>query len=169
MSTDNQSKFSSQVEISFELNGEERTNTVRPNQTLVEFLRQDLEMTGTTEGCGVGVCGCCTVLVDERPVSSCQELAVNIDQLSVTTVEGLGSDDQLSPVQDAFQCEEGFQCGYCTPGMMVMTESMINESAEIDDEVIQEYMAENLCRCTGYESILSAVNRAVDSTEELED
>ena len=157
---DSSDLFSGTIEVSFELNGEERVETVRSNRTLVEFLRDDLELTGTTEGCGVGVCGCCTVLVDDEPINSCQELAVNVEDKSITTIEGLGTDDELAPVQEAYRCEEGFQCGYCTPGMMIMTQAMFEETSDPDDEDIREYMSENLCRCTGYDSILRAIDRA---------
>ncbi|MFB6131589.1 MAG: (2Fe-2S)-binding protein [Salinigranum sp.] len=154
------SGFKRQVTIDYEINGESRTSTVRTNRTLVEFLREELDLTGTTEGCGVGVCGCCTVHVDGEPINSCQELAVNVDGSSITTIEGLGAGEDIDPVQEAFECEEGFQCGYCTPGMIMMTRSMLDENPDPDDDEVTHYMSENLCRCTGYVSIQKAIDRA---------
>lgn len=156
------------VDIEFEVNGDSESLTVRPNTTLVELLRDDLELTGTTEGCGVGVCGCCTVYVDDEPVNSCLELAVNIDGKAVETIEGLGSEAMGDPVQEAFLEEEGFQCGYCTPGMIMMSKAMLEEYPAPDDETFSHYMSENLCRCTGYSSIHSAIDSAQEKLTERE-
>lgn len=150
-------------EITFELNGEEVTQRVRPNRTLVEFLREDLQLRGTTEGCGVGVCGCCTVLVDGEPVSSCIELAINVDGRSVRTVEGLADlspGDELHPLQEAFQDHEGFQCGYCTPGMLMSSYALLESNPDPSEPEIKAYLSENLCRCTGYASIVRSVQVA---------
>lgn len=160
------SDFQRRREITLDLNGETRTKTVPSGQTLLQFLREDLGLTGTTEGCGVGVCGSCTVLLDGKPVSSCQELAVNADGKPVTSVEGVGG-EELSPVQAAYRDEEGFQCGYCTPGMIVMTTALLEENPDPTREELREYMSENLCRCTGYESIENAIDRAASATDEL--
>lgn len=150
----------SRVDVECTVNGTDISRTIRPNRTLVEFLRDELELTGTTEGCGVGVCGCCTVLVDGEPINSCLELAVNVDGKDVTTVEGLGGEDELDPVQTAYKEEEGFQCGYCTPGMIMMSKAMLEEHPDPDEERVEHYMSENLCRCTGYGSILDSIERA---------
>lgn len=152
--------FSSSVGVDCTVNGDERSVTIDPSTTLVELLRETLGLTGTTEGCGVGVCGCCTVFVDDEPVNACLELAVNVDGAEVETVEGLGRPGELDPVQAAFKSEEGFQCGYCTPGMVMMTKAMLVEDPEPDEAMVRRYMAENLCRCTGYESILAAIEGA---------
>lgn len=153
--------FASSVQVECTVNGDERSVTIDPSTTLVELLRETLGLTGTTEGCGVGVCGCCTVFVDDEPVNACLELAVNVDGAVVETVEGLGKPGELDPVQAAFKSEEGFQCGYCTPGMVLMTKAMLAEDPEPDEAMVRRYMAENLCRCTGYESILAAIDAAV--------
>lgn len=158
--SDQSTAFLDRLEVTFELNGEERTHAVRPSWTLVDFLRRELGLTGTTEGCGVGVCGCCTVLVDGRPINSCQELAVNVDGTTVTTIEGLSDGDELAPVQEAYRQEEGFQCGYCTPGMIMMTQALFDDLEDPSGEEVREYMAENLCRCTGYDSIIAAIDYA---------
>ena len=147
-------------DIACEINGRSVERSVRPNRTLVDLLREELDLTGTTEGCGVGVCGCCTVLKDGEPVNSCLELAVNADGSEITTIEGLRSGGELSPVQRAFKEYEGFQCGYCTPGMIMMTTAMFEDESQPDDEFVREYMSENLCRCTGYESIMDAIDAA---------
>ncbi len=152
--------FHSQLTVECSVNGDERSVTVDPSTTLVDFLRDDLELTGTTEGCGVGVCGCCTVYVDGEPVNACLELAANVDGTEVETIEGLGTPDQLAPVQAAFKREEGFQCGYCTPGMIMMTNAMLEEVPDPDETTMRRYMSENLCRCTGYESVLDAIDTA---------
>lgn len=150
----------SHVDVQCTVNGRDVTRTVPPHRTLVEFLRNDLALTGTTEGCGVGVCGCCTVLVDNEPINSCLELAVNVDGRSVTTIEGLGSPSELDPVQAAFKAEEGFQCGYCTPGMIMMARSLLNTYPDPNTDRVDDYMAESLCRCTGYGSIRSSIEHA---------
>lgn len=147
-------------DIVITINGEERAVTVPPNRTLVEMLRDDLDMNGTTEGCGVGVCGSCTVLVDGDMVSSCLELAVNVDGREVETIEGLADahdGDGLHPLQESFQEEESFQCAYCTPGMLMSSAALLEEEPDPSREDIKEYLSENICRCTGYESIIDGV------------
>jgi aerobic-type carbon monoxide dehydrogenase small subunit (CoxS/CutS family) len=153
------------VEVQMTVNDRELSRTIDPSTTLVELLREEFDLTGTTEGCGVGVCGCCTVHVDGDPVNSCLELAVNADGSTVETIEGLGDGDELDPVQEAFKEEEGFQCGYCTPGMVMMSKSMLEEVDELDDETMKHYMSENLCRCTGYESIFDSIETAAENVE----
>ncbi|WP_332900159.1 MULTISPECIES: (2Fe-2S)-binding protein [unclassified Haladaptatus] len=148
------------VDIDVTVNGDDESLAITPNVTLVELLRDKLELTGTTEGCGVGVCGCCTVYVDGEPINSCLELAVNVDGKEVETIEGLGTGDELDPVQEAFLEEEGFQCGYCTSGMIMMSKAMLEEHPEPEKDTLKHYMSENLCRCTGYESIHCALENA---------
>lgn len=161
----------SAVEIECTVNGETVSKTVEPHRTLLDLLRDELDMTGTTEGCGVGVCGCCTVTIDGEPVNSCLELAVNVDGASIRTIEGLGSDDELDPVQEAYLEEEGFQCGYCTSGMVMMTKSLLEEDdVSLSDEgAVKRYMSENLCRCTGYASIIDSIETACEKVQSGED
>jgi aerobic-type carbon monoxide dehydrogenase small subunit (CoxS/CutS family) len=154
-------EFSDRVDVDCTVNGREVSRRIDPSTTLLELLRDDLELTGTTEGCGVGVCGCCTVYMDGEPVNSCLELAVNADGSAVETIEGLSTGHELDPVQDAFIEAEGFQCGYCTPGMIMMSKAMLEETGNPDEETMKHYMSENLCRCTGYESIFSAIETAI--------
>ncbi|QLG63936.1 (2Fe-2S)-binding protein [Halorarum salinum] len=153
------------MEVQVTVNDKELTRTIDPSTTLVELLREEFNLTGTTEGCGVGVCGCCTVYLDGKPVNSCLELAVNADGLAIETIEGLGDKNELDPVQEAFEEEEGFQCGYCTPGMIMMSKAMLDEVGDPDDETLQHYMSENLCRCTGYESIFDAIDTAAENLD----
>jgi carbon-monoxide dehydrogenase small subunit len=155
----------SKREIEFELNGTERSISVQPNTTLVELLREDLGETGTTQGCGVGVCGSCTVLVDGDMVSSCLELAVNVDGTELWTVEGLEDrhpGEGMHPLQEAFQDYEGFQCGYCTPGMLMTALSLLEENPDPSREDIKTHLSENICRCTGYEPIIEAIQAAAE-------
>lgn len=160
-----QTEIKDRVEVECTVNDRQVSQTVDPSTTLVELLREELEMTGTTEGCGVGVCGCCTVYLDDEPVNSCLELAVNADGSSVETIEGLGDETELDPVQEAFMEDEGFQCGYCTPGMVMMSKAMLDEVEDPDDETMKHYMSENLCRCTGYESIFDAIDTATEAVQ----
>lgn len=152
-------------EIEFELNGTKRSIDIPPNTTLVELLREYLGETGTTQGCGVGVCGSCTVLVDGDMVSSCLELGVNVDGKELWTVEGLEErhdGDGLHPLQEAFQDYEGVQCGYCTPGMLVSALSLLEDNPDPSREDIETHLSENICRCTGYEPIVEAIQAAAE-------
>jgi aerobic-type carbon monoxide dehydrogenase small subunit (CoxS/CutS family) len=139
------------------INGRERELAVKPNQTLLECLRDDLRLRGTVEGCGVGVCGTCTVLVDGRPVSSCLLLASNADGKHVTTIEGLADGDKLHPVQEAFLKCQAFQCGYCTPGMIMATVALLATSPHPTEEETRDYLSGNICRCGTYVEVLAAV------------
>lgn len=148
------------MSISFILNGRPVTVEARPDRTLLDVLRADLHLTGTKEGCAIGVCGACSVLVDERLQSACLLIVGLVDGRSVATIEGLGTPDAPSTVQTAFVEAGGFQCGICTPGQVVAATSLLREQADPSDEAIRRWMAGNLCRCTGYASIVEAVRRA---------
>jgi carbon-monoxide dehydrogenase small subunit len=150
-------------EINFTVNGEEYSEITPSNLTLVEFLRQRLRLVGTTEGCGVGVCGCCTVLIDNKMVASCLELSVNIDGKSILTIEGLADTyphGEFHPLQNSFREYEGFQCGYCTPGMLIASKALLDQNSDPSSEDIREFLSENICRCTGYDSIIEAIKDA---------
>ena len=146
------------IEIRTVINGRELEAAVKPNQTLLEFLRDDLRLRGSVEGCGVGVCGSCTVLVEGRPVSSCLMLATNIEGKQVTTIEGLAVGDQLDPVQQAFLEHQAFQCGYCTPGMIMATKALLMSNPRPTEEEARDYLSGNICRCGTYAEVLAAVN-----------
>jgi xanthine dehydrogenase YagT iron-sulfur-binding subunit len=145
------------ISIEAVINENERELSVKPNQTLLELLRDDLHLKGTMEGCGVGVCGSCTVLIDGRPVSSCLMLASNIEGKRVTTIEGLAQGDRLDPVQQAFLDHSAFQCGYCTPGMIMATKALLNANPHPTEEEARDFLSGNLCRCGTYSEVLAAI------------
>jgi carbon-monoxide dehydrogenase small subunit len=147
--------------ISVTVNGTSHDATVPARLLLSDFLRHDLQLYGTHVGCEHGVCGACTVLVDGKAVRSCILLAAQMDGAEVTTVEGLGDADDLSPIQEAFWENHGLQCGFCTPGLIVSVHEFLQErdSAPTEDE-IREAISGNLCRCTGYQNIVQAVHDA---------
>lgn len=145
------------IEIRTAVNGRDMEVAVKPNQTLLEFLRDELELRGSVEGCGVGVCGSCTVLVDGRPVSSCLMLATNIEDKQVTTIEGLAVGDKLDPVQQAFLDHQAFQCGYCTPGMIMATKALLSSNPRPTEEEARDFLSGNICRCGTYVEVLAAI------------
>jgi carbon-monoxide dehydrogenase small subunit len=143
------------------VNGERRRGIVDARKTLADFLREDCGLTGTHLGCEHGVCGACTVLVGGDAVRSCLMFAVQASGADVVTVEGIGADDgSLSPVQEAFRAEHGLQCGFCTPGFVVSVTALLAENARPTEAQIREALSGNLCRCTGYQGIVRAVQRA---------
>src|SRR5919106_836669 len=146
--------------LRFQLNRESRAAKVEPHLLLSDFLRNHLGLKGTRKSCEVEICGACTVLVDGRPVSSCATLAFEIDGKSVTTIEGLAQGDKLHPIQQAFWDEGGFECGYCTPGMILLAYALLTEKPQPSDQEIKDRLSSNLCRCTGYVSIIAAIKRA---------
>jgi len=145
------------IEIRTTVNGREMEAVVKPNQTVLEWLRDDLRLRGSVEGCGVGVCGSCTVLVDGRPVSSCLMLATNIEGKQLTTIEGLATGDELDPIQQAFLDNQAFQCGYCTPGMIMAIKGLLNSNPRPTEEEARDYLSGNICRCGTYSEVLAAV------------
>jgi aerobic carbon-monoxide dehydrogenase small subunit len=144
------------------INGSPQDLTVRPNQTLLECLRDDLSLKGSVEGCGVGVCGSCTVLVDGRPVSSCLMLATNAAGKAVTTIEGLSQSGELDPVQKAFLKHQAFQCGYCTPGMIMAVKGLLANHPHPTEAQTRDYLSGNLCRCGTYAEVLAAVKELAE-------
>lgn len=146
--------------IHLTLNGTARSVEIPTYRTLLDCLRNDLGLTGSKEGCGVGVCGACTVLLDGKMISSCIALAVSADGHAVTTVEGLAGDERLHPVQQAFIDAGGFQCGICTPGQVVSAKALLDAIPNPTDAEIREWMLGNLCRCTGYYKIIESIRTA---------
>lgn len=146
--------------IAFELNGAAVTAEVMPHHNVVEVLQTQFGLTGARESCGQGLCGCCTVLVDGRAVSGCLYLASFLDGAEVTTVESLETRDRLSPVQEAFIEASAFQCGYRTPGFIMMTTQLLDEHPDPTEDQIKHYLTGNLCRCAAYPEILDAVKLA---------
>ena len=146
------------------VNGTRRNGRVDPRKTLADFLREDCTLTGTHLGCEHGVCGACTVLVDGEAVRSCLLFAVQAGGSEVTTIEGLGGPDgELSAVQDAFRQEHGLQCGFCTPGVVVSVTALLHDNPAPAEQEIREALSGNLCRCTGYQGIVRAVQRAAEA------
>jgi carbon-monoxide dehydrogenase small subunit len=148
------------VRLALSVNGEPTEALVDGYKTLLEVLREDLQLTGTKHGCELGECGACAVLVDGEPVLSCLALAVECGGRDVTTAEGLQTHGELHPLQDAFADLGGSQCGYCTPGILVTAKALLDRNPEPTRDEIKEALAGNLCRCTGYLQIIDAVERA---------
>jgi aerobic carbon-monoxide dehydrogenase small subunit len=147
-------------DIEVTVNGQAERLTIESQRTLLEMLREDLKLFGAREACGLSVCGACTVLVDGTPVSSCTYLAARANGKAITTVEGLGTAAEPHPVQQAFLQAGGFQCSYCTPGMILMTTSLLQENPSPTLEEIKDYMVGNLCRCAAYPEIIQAIQLA---------
>jgi carbon-monoxide dehydrogenase small subunit len=145
------------------VNDEEYRLTVPAHRMLLDVLREDLDLIGTKRACDIGVCGSCTVLVDEATVSACLTLAVRADGRRVRTVEGLANGDALHPVQQAFMDHWGFQCGYCTPGMMLTAVELLRDDPAPSRDAVREALMGNLCRCTGYRKIVDAVMAAAET------
>jgi carbon-monoxide dehydrogenase small subunit len=148
------------MEVAVTVNGVRQEAEVEPRQLLVYFLREQLGLTGTVVGCDTSSCGACTVLVDGESVKSCTMLAVQADGAEVTTIEGLGSNGEFHPVQQAFHEQHALQCGFCTPGMVLATVSLLAENPSPSDDEIRLALEGNLCRCTGYQNIVKAVKAA---------
>ena len=146
--------------VAVTVNGERHEADVEPRQLLVYFLRETLGLKGTNVGCDTSSCGACTVLVDGESVKSCTLLGVQADGHEITTIEGLATNGSLHPVQDAFHDEHGLQCGYCTPGFVMATVSLLEENPSPSEEEIRRGLEGNLCRCTGYHNIVLAVEAA---------
>jgi carbon-monoxide dehydrogenase small subunit len=149
-------------DVALEVNGVSHTAAVPARRLLSDFLRHDLRLTGTHVGCEHGVCGACTVLVDGRPMRSCLLLAVTAQGHRITTVEGLGTPEDMHPVQQAFRECHGLQCGFCTPGFLTTIAAFIEENPDPTEEEAREAVSGNLCRCTGYQNIVKATVRAAE-------
>jgi carbon-monoxide dehydrogenase small subunit len=146
--------------IAVKVNGKKHTAEVPTHRLLIDFLRYDLGLTGTKEGCSVGVCGACTVLMDGEMISSCLAPAVFADGHEITTVEGLAKNGELHPVQKSFIQYGGFQCGICTPGQVVAAKALLDEKPRPNEDEIKDWMMGNLCRCTGYYKIIESIKNA---------
>jgi aerobic-type carbon monoxide dehydrogenase small subunit (CoxS/CutS family) len=145
------------VDISLTVNGATRTGSPEARKTLADFLRDDLDLTGTHLGCEHGVCGACTVILDGRPVRSCLMLAVQAAGREVTTIEGLATDGEMGTLQQALWDSHSFQCGFCTPGFVMSATAFLSDHPDADEQQLREALSGNICRCTGYESIINGV------------
>jgi len=150
------------------VNGEEKQILVDPGKTLLEILREDLQLTGTKHGCELGECGACTVLQDGKPVLSCMVLALECEGLQIETIEGMAGNGQLHPLQLAFAQHGGLQCGYCTPGVLMTAKALLAKEAQPTRSQIREALSGNLCRCTGYQQIIESVEHAATAISDAE-
>jgi len=153
------------IVIECTINGEEHELLVAPNRTLLDVLRNDLGLVGAKEGCSLGACGSCTVLLDGEAVRSCLTLAVEAHGSEVTTIEGLASDEELDPLQNGFVRSGAVQCGFCTPGMIISAKSLLNHNPAPSEEEIREALSGNICRCTGYAKVVDAVKGALEEPD----
>jgi carbon-monoxide dehydrogenase small subunit len=151
------------ADVTLTVNGDRETLVLEPRTLLVHALRDLLGLTGTKIGCDTSQCGACTVLVDGRAFKSCTLLAVRLDGVAVTTIEGLADGGSLHPIQEAFVQHHGLQCGFCTPGMILATADLLQRDPDPDDDAVRRSLAGNLCRCTGYQGILTSVRAAADT------
>lgn len=148
------------IPVSFVLNGQLQEMEVEPHELLLDVIREKLGLTGVKRSCDVQVCGACTLLVDGRPVSACTTLAFEVRGRSVLTIEGLAEDGKLHPLQEAFIEHGGFQCGFCTPGMILAAKALLNENPNPSEDELKHFMHGNLCRCTGYKKIIESIMAA---------
>jgi carbon-monoxide dehydrogenase small subunit len=145
------------IEISFVINGNKKQMAISPNMTLLELLRDHLGLTGTKRGCEIGECGTCTILLDGKPVYACLVLAPKVDGKEIITIEGIGEEGKLHPLQEAFLSHGAVQCGFCTPGMILAAKALLDENPYPSREQIEDTISGNLCRCTGYLQIVNAI------------
>lgn len=150
------------VAVTLNVNGQSHTAEVEPRLLLADFLRENLDLTGTHVGCEHGICGACTVLMNGDSVRSCLTFAVQADGAEVETVESLGDAEELNPLQEAFRDNHALQCGFCTPGMLMTATDMLRKYDLATDEEIRDGLSGNICRCTGYQNIVAAVRSAAD-------
>jgi xanthine dehydrogenase YagT iron-sulfur-binding subunit len=155
------------VDVMLRVNGSARRLRLDSRVTLLDALRDELDLTGTKKGCDQGACGACTVLLDGKRVLSCLTLAAQCEGREVTTIEGLAADGALHPMQEAFIRHDGFQCGYCTPGQIMSAVALLGEGRAASDEEIREFMSGNLCRCGAYPNIVAAIREVAGSGSEL--
>tara|TARA_B100000686_G_scaffold338427_1_gene410941 strand:- start:1745 stop:2230 length:486 start_codon:yes stop_codon:yes gene_type:complete len=153
------------VDIILKVNGEDHAVSVEPRRTLADALRMDCGLTGTHLGCEHGVCGACTVLADDKPVRSCLMFAVQANDAELRTVEGLAEGDTLNSLQQAFHDNHALQCGYCTPGFLMLGTAILESRPDIDDTELRHVLSSNLCRCTGYQNIIKAMRLALDAAK----
>ena len=151
------------MQVSLKVNGEEHNLDVSPSKLLVDFVREDLGLTGTHVGCDTSQCGACTVHLDGKAVKSCSVLVAQIDGAEVSTIEGIGTTKNLHPMQAAFRECHALQCGFCTPGMIMQAIELVESTPDLDDDRIREGLKGNICRCTGYQNIVKAIQMVADT------
>jgi aerobic carbon-monoxide dehydrogenase small subunit len=154
--------MTAKIDLALTVNGRAYEIRVEPRRTLADALREDCGLTGTHLGCEHGVCGACTVLIDGDPIRSCLMFAAQAERVEIRTVEGLANGDELHPLQQAFWDHHGLQCGFCTPGFLMLAAGVLEQQPALGEEELREILASNLCRCTGYQNIIKAVRAAAD-------
>jgi len=154
------------LKLNITVNGISHTLRIDPNLRLLDLLREELHLTGTKEGCGIGECGACTVILDGRAVNSCLILAGQCEGREITTIEGVTPEDDLSPLQQSFLDNGAVQCGFCTPGMILSATALLNHNSTPTEAEIREAISGNLCRCTGYTQIVEAIQAVADGSKE---
>ena len=152
--------MSEPVEVTLSINGRDYPLRLEPRRTLLDVIREECGLTGTHMGCEHGVCGACTVLLDGQPIRACLMFAVQAEGAAIRTIEGLAAGDALNPVQRAFIAHHGVQCGFCTPGFLMLATGVLARDPDISDDELREVLSSNLCRCTGYQNIVAAVRAA---------
>ncbi len=153
--------MSEPVEVTLSINGRDYPLRLEPRRTLLDAIRDECGLTGTHMGCEHGVCGACTVLLDGQPIRACLMFAVQAEGAAIRTIEGLAAGDALNPVQRAFIAHHGVQCGFCTPGFLMLATGVLERDPDISDDELREVLSSNLCRCTGYQNIVTAVRAAL--------
>ena len=153
--------MSEPVDVTLKVNGRDYPLRLEPRRTLLDAIREECGLTGTHMGCEHGVCGACTVLVDGQPIRACLMFAVQAQGAAIRTIEGLAAGDALHPVQRAFIAHHGVQCGFCTPGFLMLAVGVLEHEPDISDDELREVLSSNLCRCTGYQNIVAAVRAAI--------
>ena len=151
--------------VEMEVNGKKMSSNVEERQLLVNFLRDDLNLTGTHVGCDTSQCGACVIHIDGHAVKSCSMLAIQANNASITTIEGLANENQLHPVQEAFKENHGLQCGFCTPGMIMAAVDLIKRKPVLNEKIVREELEGNLCRCTGYQNIVKSILAAAEKVK----
>jgi aerobic carbon-monoxide dehydrogenase small subunit len=158
--------MSEPVDVTLSVNGRDYPLRLEPRRTLLDAIREECGLTGTHMGCEHGVCGACTVLVDGQPIRACLMFAVQAQGVAIRTIEGLATGDALHPVQRAFIAHHGVQCGFCTPGFLMLATGVLARDPDISDDELREVLSSNLCRCTGYQNIVAAVRAAIAEMRE---
>ena len=158
--------MSEPVEVTLSINGRDYPLRLEPRRTLLDAIRDECGLTGTHMGCEHGVCGACTVLLDGQPIRACLMFAVQAEGAAIRTIEGLAAGDALNPVQRAFIAHHGVQCGFCTPGFLMLATGVLAREPDISDDELREVLSSNLCRCTGYQNIVAAVRAAIAEMRE---
>lgn len=151
--------------VEMEINGKKMSSNVEERQLLVHFLRDDLNLTGTHVGCDTSQCGACVIHIDGHAVKSCSMLAIQANNASITTIEGLANENELHPVQEAFKENHGLQCGFCTPGMIMAAVDLIKRKPVLNEKIVREELEGNLCRCTGYQNIVKSILAAAEKVQ----